>query len=186
MTRAARRGISVLALALAVGAVVVTMPSVVAAFTRRRRRRHADDHVGRIHAAWESLADAAEDAGYPLRSADSPRGAARRLVAAASLTGDPAAEVARLASAEERARYALTVAPFDGLDAGVRSVRRAMITALPRKARLRAQVFPASAVRRIRESVQSATESVDRLRDRTRARMLGFARGLVRRRTKAA
>lgn len=163
-------------------ALALATPTFVAWGTRRRRRRPVGDHVGRIHAAWESLADAAEDAGHPLRAADSPRGAARRLVASAALTGPVADEVLRLAAAEERARYARTVAPVDGLDGGVRSVRKAMIAALPNVARARATVFPASAMRRIRAGLATASTTADRLRDRIRAK----AAGLVRRRPKPA
>lgn len=181
---APRRGgrVPVLPLALALVVIALVAPSAAAWGTRRRRRTGATDHLGRIHAAWESLADAAEDAGYALRSADSPRGAARRLVAAASLTGEAADEVLRLAAAEERARYALTAPPADGLDAGVRTVRRSLLAALPARARLRATVFPASAVRRIFAATRSFGDTVDRTRTAARARLVALAR----RRTRTA
>jgi transglutaminase-like putative cysteine protease len=170
---------------LAAGGVLLlaTTPALVGMGTRRRRRTAAVDDAGRIHAAWESLADAAEDAGYPLRDADSPRGAARRLVAAASLSGPVADEVRRVAAAEERARYARTVPSVEGLDGGVRTVRKAMIAALPRRARLRATVFPASSVRRIAGAVRAVGDGVDRARTRIRLTLLSVVR---RRRTRAA
>jgi transglutaminase-like putative cysteine protease len=175
-------GVPVLPLAFALAAVMLAAPTVVGAVTRRRRRTRAVDHVARIHAAWEALADAAEDAGHPLRAADSPRGSARRLVAGAALTGAAADEVLRLATAEERARYARSVAPADGLEAGVRSVRRALLAGLPNVARARATVFPASSVRRILDAFRSAADAVDRLRARVRTTLWG----LVRRRPRAA
>ncbi|HWL38371.1 MAG TPA: transglutaminaseTgpA domain-containing protein [Frankiaceae bacterium] len=175
-------GVPVVPLAAGGVLLLAATPALVGAGTRRRRRGLAADGAGQIHAAWESLADAAEDAGYPLRDADSPRGAARRLVAAASLSGPVADEVRRLAAAEERARYARTVPSADGLDGGVRTVRKAMIAALPRWARLRATVFPASSVRRIVAAVRAVGDGVDRARTRTRVRLLS----LVRRRTRTA
>lgn len=175
-------GVPVVPLALGGVALLAATPALVGAGTRRRRRGVAGDGAGRIHAAWESLADAAEDAGYALREADSPRGAARRLVAAASLSGPVADEVRRLATAEERARYARTVPSADGLDDSVRGVRKAMIAALPRWSRLRATVFPASSVRRITEAARAAGDAVDRARTRSRMKVLS----LVRRRTRTA
>ncbi len=168
---------------LGVGALAMLTPSVVAVLTRRRRRARATGHLGRIHAAWETLADAAEDTGYALRAADSPRTAARRLVTLASLTGTAADEVARLAGAEERARYALSAPPADGLDAGVHVVRKALRASLPRVARMRSVAFPASSLRRIADGTRRVSAWSDRMRTRSRA----WARGLVRRgRTRAA
>jgi transglutaminase-like putative cysteine protease len=169
-------GVPVLPLALLVVLVAAATPSVVAWATARRRRSVAGDHLARIHAAWASLADAAEDAGHPLRAADSPRGAARRLVAAAGLVGPAADEVTRLATAEERARYALSAPPADGLEAGARAVRKALLAGLPGRARVRATVFPPSAVRRIVEGVRAVGEWVDRSRDAVRARLVRLVR----------
>ena len=171
-------GVPAMPLAAGVAVVALATPSVVAWGTRRRRRQRAGDHLGRIHAAWDTLADAAEDAGHPMRAADSPRGSARRLVASADLSGPVADAVLRLATAEERARYARSVQPVDGLDAEVRSVRRAMVAALPRAARVRALVFPASALRRIREGLAAANVAVERRRDALNAKITGmFRRG---------
>jgi transglutaminase-like putative cysteine protease len=180
--RDASSGIPVLPLALAVAVVLLLTPSLVGVGVRRRRRSAAADHVGRTHAAWAALADAAEDSGRALRSSDSPRAAGRRLVADAALTGEPAAEVLRLAQAEERARYARSADPVEGLDGGVRTVRRALIGGLPRVARVRAVVFPASSLRRIAAAGRSAGAAADRART-------AFWRGagaLVRRRARAA
>lgn len=176
--RATRRGIAALPLVLALMAVAGATPTVVGYGVRRRRRALATSPAGRTHAAWDSLADAAEDAGYPLRSSDSPRASARRLVTAAGLAPDMAGEVSRLASAEERARYARTAPPVDGLEASARSVRRALMASLPRWSRLRAQVFPASSMRRIRRAFGAANEWTDRSRTAMRARMGSAVRRL--------
>ena len=176
-------GVPMVPVAAGLLAVALVTPSTVAALTRRRRRTRAGDHLARIHAAWDSLADAAEDVGHPLRKADSPRGAARRLVASAALTGSSADEVLRLAGAEERARYARSAAPVDGLDEGVRAVRKALLATLPAQARVRALVFPASAVRRIVEGARALGAFGDRTRATLRAKTLGALR---RRRPRAA
>lgn len=179
---AANGGFPYVPLGAALALALVGAPSAVAFGTRRRRNRRADSHVSRIHAAWDSLADAAEDTGYALRAADSPRGAARRLVTAAGLTGVAADEVSRLASAEERARYARSAPPVDGLDAGVRAVRKALVATLPGRKRLRAQVFPPSALRRMVDAVRGVLEAVDRRRTASRR----WAAGLLRRRPRTA
>jgi transglutaminase-like putative cysteine protease len=157
-------GVPVLPLLLTLALCAAVTPSVVAAFVRRHRRRAASDHVGRIHVAWAELADAAEDAGWAMRAADSPRAAGRRLVADGSLAGPAADEVSRLALAEERARYARTAPPVDGLAASVVTVRRALRTSLPRAARVRSVVFPASSLRRINRAVRDAGDWADRKR----------------------
>ena len=175
--------------AVALGAVValaaLATPSLVGYGTRRRRRARAGDGVARTHAAWESLADAAEDAGYRMRVSDSPRAAARRLVTAAGLTGPAADEVARMASAEERARYARSAVPVDGLEVSARVVRKALLASLSRWARVRATVFPASAVRRMRLGYASATSAAERSGDAVRARLRALVRRVVRRRALA-
>jgi transglutaminase-like putative cysteine protease len=157
-------GVPVLPLVLALALCAAATPSVVAYGTRRHRRRAAGDHLGRIHVAWAELADAAEDAGWAMRAADSPRAAGRRLVADGSLVAPAAEEVSRLALAEERARYARTAQPVDGLEASVVLVRRALRASLPRGARVRSVVFPASSLRRITSAARDFSEWVDRRR----------------------
>jgi transglutaminase-like putative cysteine protease len=159
-----RSGIPLAPLLVVLALAVLATPTAVAAATRRRRARGAGDHLARTHVAWAGLSDAAEDAGYPLRAADSPRAAARRLVADASLTGEIADEVHRIARAEERARYARSAEPVDGLDAGVRAVRRTLLAALPPARRARAMLFPASSLRRTFAWFRATSERVERVR----------------------
>jgi hypothetical protein len=173
--------IPVLPLGLALAVVALVAPSVVAFGTRQRRRALASGDAGRVHAAWATLADAAEDAGMALRAADSPRSAARRLVTSVPLTGTAAEAVTSLARAEERARYAPVAPSADeaaGLDASVRVVRRALLAAQPRWTRVRALVFPASAVRRLREGAAATSAAVERARTTVVSRVSGlFRRG---------
>lgn len=161
---------------------LLSVPSLVAWAARRRRRRLAVDAAGRTHAAWATLGDAALDAGYPLRSSDSPRGSARRLVTAAGLPEQVAAEVERLATAEERARYARTAPAVDGLEASARTVRHALLATLPRWRRLVATVLPASSLRRMRSWVDAATGAVERSREVVRAWLARGVRAVLRRR----
>lgn len=176
----------VLPLALALAVVALVAPSLVAFGTRQRRRVRASGDAARIHAAWAALADAAEDTGVTLRAADSPRAAARRLVAEVPLTGPAAEAVTALARAEERARYA-PVAPTPeeaaGLDGSVRVVRRALLGARPPWVRVRATVFPASAVRRLHEAATRSSAAVERTRTASVSRVAGVFR---RARTRAA
>jgi hypothetical protein len=82
-------------------------------------------------------------------------------------TGPAAAAPADLARAEERARYARvapSAAEAAGLDDAVRLVRRALLAARPRRARVQAMVFPASAVRRILEAASRSSAAVERRR----------------------
>ena len=155
---------------------VLAIPSLVGYVARRRRRVGAGDPAARTHAAWDALADAAEDAGYPLRDCDSPRASARRLVTAAGLTGVTADEVARLASAEERARYARSAPPVDGLEASAKAVRKALLDGMSRWGRVRAVVFPASSLRRIREGYGSAIEAMERSRTAVSGRLSALVR----------
>jgi len=156
--------------------LLLAVPSVVGYVARRRRRTHAVDQAAVTHAAWETLADAAEDSGYPLRSSDSPRTSARRLVAAAGLSGSVADEVTRLASAEERARYARSAPAVDGLDASARQVRKALLATLSRWRRVRAVVLPASSTRRMREAFDGVSRGMDRSRTAVRARLAALVR----------
>ncbi|HEU0132233.1 MAG TPA: DUF3488 and transglutaminase-like domain-containing protein [Mycobacteriales bacterium] len=170
--------------ALVLALVVLVTPTLVAEGTRRRRRGRATDGQGRIHAAWATLADAAEDTGHPLRAADSPRAAARRLVAAASLEGEAADAVTALARAEERARYAPVSPDADGLDAGLRTVRRALRGSQSRWARVRSTVFPASSVRRIRTATHDTAAALERARTAATERVAAVV--LRRRRARTA
>jgi hypothetical protein len=175
------RALRTLALGVLAVALLLSVPSLVGWAGRRRRRSRASDDAGRTHAAWDALADAAEDAGFPMRPSESPRAAARRLVTASGLYGTVADEVGRLATAEERARYARTAPAVDGLDAAARSVRKALLASLPAWRRVRALVVPASSTRRIREAYGSLIERLDRSRTAIRTRAGALVRSVVRR-----
>jgi transglutaminase-like putative cysteine protease len=140
-------------------AVLVALPPWLRA--RQRRRRLADGSAG---ALWDELAATARDLGVPWHASRTPRQTARQLAelvraAAPEPAGDgrrvrrpdQASEaidaVRRLALAEEAASYAR---PGEGADAAatlgtaLRTARRGLVRATPRRARLRAQLWPAS------------------------------------------
>ncbi|UOY02920.1 transglutaminase family protein [Blastococcus sp. PRF04-17] len=124
--------------------------------TLQRRRRLA---AGTAGALWDELAATALDIGLRLDPAWTPRQAARELstvLRRGGVVGEPASEaVVRLAHAEERASYgrAGQRQAHPGLAGDVRTTRRALLAAVPRRARLRAVLWPASLVTGVRAAV---------------------------------
>ncbi|MFI5985717.1 transglutaminaseTgpA domain-containing protein [Streptomyces sp. NPDC051555] len=126
--------------------------------------------------AWRELGDAAWDVGIAPDEALSPRAAAARIVAGGRLEADAAEAVRRVAGAVERELYARpdAVAPAGaGPASDVLAVRRALLAALSRPARLRALLAPRSAARvvwatsaRWSTLTQRATTLTQRLRPR--------------------
>jgi hypothetical protein len=119
----------------------------VARVLQRRRRLAA----GTAGALWDELTATALDAGVRLHPAWTPRQAARELGTALSRpgrTGPGADAVLRLARAEESASYGPPAGEraHPDLAAALRTARRALLASLPRRARLRALVWPASLV----------------------------------------
>jgi transglutaminase-like putative cysteine protease len=98
------------------------------------------------HAAWAELRDDLTDYGAPSRPSESPRAVAARAGTGLRLAEQAQAALARIAMAEERARYAPAPADGSGLRADSAAVRRAIAAAVPREARWRARLFPASVV----------------------------------------
>ncbi|EFC83817.1 transglutaminaseTgpA domain-containing protein [Parafrankia sp. EUN1f] len=147
----------------------------VPALTRlvlRRRRMAAGPHgsagsaaptdaelVARVHAVWAELVDIAADLGIRLRSSDSPRSGAQRLISfleAGPEAGSPEILAARdalmrLATAQERARYAPpgTIAFSPALLTDLALARRVLWSVTPRGRRAMATVAPPSVLRRI-------------------------------------
>jgi transglutaminase-like putative cysteine protease len=143
---------------------------------RQRQRRLADGGAG---ALWDELAATARDLGIPWRPAATPRQTARQLAelvrgGASPGRGDGAhgdgpsvrrpdgpdasvEAIRRLALAEEAASYAR---PDDAAAPGtltpvLRSARRGMLHAVPRRARLRAALWPASTMGGLGERISA-------------------------------
>ena len=126
---------------------LVAAPAGLRALQRRRRIA-----AGTAGALWDELTATAQDAGLPLEPAWTPRQVGRELgsVVGRSATSEAGADaVLRLALAEESASYG----PATGraqvhpdLLAALRTARQALLATLPRRARLRARLWPASLV----------------------------------------
>lgn len=110
----------------------------------------------RAHAAWDELLDTMVDFRVPLDPAETPRVTAARLAKRCHLDADSQAGATRLGLAEERARYARTPTPPDGLLEALRSVRRAVALTATRGTRLRATLLPPSTLQRWRSAVIDA------------------------------
>ena len=124
--------------------------------TRKRQYAHAALDGGGAGLAWEEAVDLAQDYGYPVRTADSPRTYATRLAADAGLSGPSAAALDRLRQAYEAEAYAApgSVAGPSGAavpprgrtsswaDVGI--LAAGLRAAVPAGARLKAALFPAS------------------------------------------
>ncbi|HTA04269.1 MAG TPA: DUF3488 and transglutaminase-like domain-containing protein [Streptosporangiaceae bacterium] len=146
-------------IAIAIPVLIVLLlvwPALTRQLTRRRRWLTAAGDAGHARAAWRELTDDLADLGLEGAPGETPRGVARRVTQQASLD-EPAAEaLTRIATAEERARYARLALPAAGLAADVRTVRRGAAASVRPGQRLRAAVLPAStlaAARRLLERV---------------------------------
>lgn len=139
--------------------VLAALPAAVHLGVRRwRSRRAATDHE-RVHLAWQTVADDAEDAGFRLRSSDTPRSAAQRLAVDARLSVTATDLLRRIAQAEERARYARVCPDPAGLDEQVRQVRKALLAQATWTRRVRVALLPASTVRQVRETVAATWDA---------------------------
>jgi len=136
------------AAAALLGLVAGAAPGLARLATRRRRTsRMGLPGVAGSRAAWQEVLDTAVDAGIPMDVAESPRGTAARLTAAARLPEPAVAALRRVTSAEERARYARTAEADLALAGAVHEVRSGLLTSVGRRARLRAALAPVSTLR---------------------------------------
>lgn len=104
-----------------------------------------DDHDVRLaRAAWCEFVDDLADFRIGVRTGESPRATARRVVERLELAPAAADAVRRIATAEERARYARASVRGDTLPTDVLLARHAVAGSVGRAARWRARLFPAS------------------------------------------
>jgi transglutaminase-like putative cysteine protease len=123
---------------------------------RGRRTRIRSRDIAWAHAAWQELRDDLVDYGAGYQPSESPRAVAARAGDELVLTGTARAALGRIAMAEERARYAPAPTDGSGLQADSGTVRRAIAAAVPRRARWRARLMPASVVGPVLATVASA------------------------------
>jgi transglutaminase-like putative cysteine protease len=146
----------------ALGVVVLLgVPAGLRRLTRLYRWAHAASDADLAHAAWDELHAAVLDHGLPWRPSDSPRATARRLTGVLTLSGTPAGALARVAHAEERARYARTPEPATTLREDVRVVRAAFQDKATRRGRWRARLLPPSSAQILRQAGSRVLDAFD-------------------------
>jgi transglutaminase-like putative cysteine protease len=171
-----------LIVALVVLGVALIAPATARLLIRRARWRRAVDDAGFADAAWRELRDDLTDHGMACRNSESPRAVANRVGAELGLAAESQRALARIASAEERARYAATPLPSGTLREDVTTVRRAMSQEADAPMRWRARLLPASTLAPAISAVHYALDifgwmdaAGQRLRDRRLIRPHGLA-----------
>ena len=140
-------GIAVLAVAAA--AAIAPWAS---RFARRRSRLRRTGDAARAHAAWREVLDDLADYGVRRPPSEPPRTTAQRIATECGLEPGAAAALRRVALAEERASYAGAPSTVPPTRADLDLVRRGLAASVDRQTRWRARLFPASALRRGRQS----------------------------------
>jgi transglutaminase-like putative cysteine protease len=142
--------------AIVIAAAAIT-PPIARSLVRRRRLQAAGD-ARLAHAAWREARDDLADYGFACRPSESPRAVAAR--AGSTLQLDPQAReaLARVARAEERARYATAPLPAPTLRADCATIRRALAGQASRAERWRARLLPASMLTPVRPALQQALD----------------------------
>ncbi len=124
--------------------LALVSPATARIVVRRRRWRRARDDISVADAAWRELQDDLTDYGMACRPSESPRAVARRIAPALSLDDTTRQALERIASAEERARYAAAPRPSGTLHRDVTTMRHAIAREADRTMRWRARLMPAS------------------------------------------
>jgi transglutaminase-like putative cysteine protease len=143
---------------LVVLAVALGTPATARALVRRNRWHRAVDDTRLADAAWRELRDDLADHGMACRASESPRAVAHRVTAELSLDEGPRQALERIASAEERARYAPAAQQSPSLREDVSTVHRAIAREADRPMRWRARVLPSSTLTPARSAVQNAMD----------------------------
>ena len=125
--------------------------------------------VAWAHAAWEELRDDLTDYGASALPSESPRAVAARAGTGLSLADPARAALGRIVMAEERARYAPAPTDGSGLRADSAAVRRAIDASVPRRARWRARLLPASVLGPALGAIASAADLYRSSREPRRA-----------------
>jgi hypothetical protein len=146
-------------IALALLALLAAAPATARAVIRARRWRAAADDPGLVDAAWLELCANLDDFEIPRLASDSPRTVAAR-VRSRTEGDEPAHEaVARIAAVVEQTYYGTSPAAPGAIRADVKAVRQALVRAADWRTRIRASVFPPSALTPARTAVRHATGS---------------------------
>jgi transglutaminase-like putative cysteine protease len=144
----------IIAIILALGLIA---PAAARRLIRHRRLRTADD-AELAHAAWRELRDELADYGLPCRASESPRAVASRIATTLRLDPSTAEALGRIASAEERARYATAPLPSTTLAGDSAAIRRALAREADWTGRWRARLVPTSMLTPVRVAMQHALD----------------------------
>jgi Domain of unknown function (DUF4129) len=148
-------------------ALMLVVPAATRAVLRRWRWALAEGDASRAHAAWREFRDDLTDLGIGFRPSEPPRALADRV---ASGLPEPARDaVRRIALAEERARYAAHPSPSADLRRAYAAARRGVAASVPRAARWRARIFPASVMTTFADGAARIPGYASRLPTRGRA-----------------
>lgn len=151
-----------------IGVSAILLLALLPAALRLLRRRRTP--TGSV---WAELCDTLIDLGIPRQMSESPRALARRLTELCEFDAQTAACITKIASVEERLRYApATVPATEGpgpLTADLRIVRRALTATASRKRRMGAVLAPMSTLQRLRALGEKAMNCFDRLEDAQRS-----------------
>ncbi|GAA3242855.1 transglutaminaseTgpA domain-containing protein [Actinocorallia longicatena] len=147
--------------------LLAAVPFLLSEGARRYRWSRVSDPSSAARAAWSQLRADALDHGLPWSAAETPRSVQKKLA-----DGVPAASVplARIAHAQELARYARPGHPVPGdprtLHDDNRAVRTALSASADRKTRLRARVLPPSAMDALKRATEKTFDAVEGFRRR--------------------
>ena len=145
-----------LSIAIVIAAAALAPP--VARSLIRRRRLQTTGDARLAHATWREVRDDLADYGLAGRPSESPRAVAARVAAEVPLDPPGREALARIVSAEERARYAAAPLPSPTLRADCAAFRTALAHQASRAERWRARLLPMSVITRIRPALQHALD----------------------------
>jgi transglutaminase-like putative cysteine protease len=156
----------------------LALPAVAALVNRRLRwHRAAGNPVLEAQAAWDDLRNSARDAGLGWDPAATPRGAGVTIIGKAGLMPSEGELVGHVVGVAERARYAPSAPPFDGLREDSDLLRRTLLSAAPPQRRVFARLYPATTrdlASSIGERLADAFDWVDAAGGKLRRKLTGW------------
>lgn len=149
----------------AIGIVLLMLvPALVRALTRRRRLDHAAGGLERVEGAWAEVRDTVRDLGgrWPVGT---PREVHTSLadLRTEGFPDEADEAMGRLVLATERARYARSLGEVGDVADDARTVREALLQSVGRGQRLAALLAPTSLMVRLGEALSSTRHESDRL-----------------------
>ncbi|WP_062351152.1 transglutaminase TgpA family protein [Herbidospora yilanensis] len=116
-----------------------------------------------VEAAWAELCDTLVDLGMPKAGSETPRALGRRLAAAYPLDTEAAKALTKIATSEEKLRYARTPGEVTPLVDDLKAVRRGLAASVSRGRRIAAVLAPMSSLLRVRGLGERVLDGFDRL-----------------------